>query len=408
MSENREFPPELLNQSTKERLDYYSNKYFMPHPHLDNAFNSLKRHIQCCGDSRIVLITGPTGVGKTTLLELTKNWVNEMALPTLEAEKGCIPVADVEVTLQKSGLFNPKDYLKRCLHALSEPENLIKHKIDYGVRGISRNDKGEIVIESRILETELGWALEQALKQRHPHIFLIDEAHHLLSVASGRKLTDVPEAIKSLANRTKVLHGLFGTYELLTLQDIGDQLSRRSLYIHIPRYSAEFIEDIEIWQSIVWSFQQHIPTDEEPDFLSHWQYLYERSLGCVGILKNWTSNALGDALEENVKTVTLKHLEQRALSVGQCQNILKTIKEGENRYAVIEGNVTNLQKELGLKSEPKSRADLILDISYQEQLISHQEQPKQQQEITQPQKGRTDVGLRNPKRDQVGIAKNAE
>ncbi|WP_445636792.1 AAA+ ATPase domain-containing protein [Nostoc sp. DSM 114161] len=401
MPQNREFPEELLNQSKDERLNFFKNEYFIPHPHLDNAFTSLKRHIQCCGDSRIVLITGPTGVGKTTLLELTKNWVNEMALPTLEVDKGCIPVADVEVTLQKSGIFNPKDYLKRCLYALHEPKNLIEHKINYGVRGISRNEKGEIVIEPKIIETELGWALEQALKQRHPHIFLIDEAHHLLSVGSGRKLTDVPEAIKSLANRTKILHGLFGTYELLTLQDIGDQLSRRSVYIHIPRYRAEFIEDIQIWQSIVWSFQQHIPTHEEPDFLSHWKYLYERSLGCVGILKNWASNALGDALNDNAKTITLKHLEQRALSVGQCQNILKTITQGEKRYSYIEGDLNQLQTKLGLKDKPQYRANL-------KSPTSDGAEAAQEQETTKPQKSRKSAGQRNPKRDPVGVPKNAE
>jgi AraC-like DNA-binding protein len=77
----------------------------------------------------------------------------------------------------------------------------------------------------------------------------------------------------------------------LTLHDIGDQLSRRSAYIHIPRHNAEFTEDREIWQSVVWGFQLHIPTVEEPNFLSNWEYLYERSLGCVGILKNWFMNA---------------------------------------------------------------------------------------------------------------------
>ncbi|MBD2447391.1 AAA family ATPase [Nostoc sp. FACHB-152] len=400
MSTNRDFPPELLNQSKDKRLDYYSNECFMLHPYLNDAFNRLKRHIEFCGDSRIVLITGPTGVGKTTLLELTKDWVKQMSLPTLEADKGCIPVADVEASLEKSGLFNPKAYLKRCLYALSEPENLIEHKINYGVRGIYRNDKGEIVVESKILETELGWALEQALKQRHPYIFLIDEAHHMLSVASGRKLTDVPEAIKSLANRTKILHGLFGTYQLLALQDIGDQLSRRSVYIHIPRYNAEFIEDIEMWQSVVWSFQQNIPTDEDTDFTSHWEYLYERSLGCVGILKNWTSLALKDALNENAKAVTLKHLERRALSVGQCQNILKTIKQGEARYAEIEGNVDGLRQALSLKSKPKSRASSKSD-------TPHQEQPEKQQGTTQSNKGRKGVGQRNPQRDEVGMTKNA-
>ena len=127
----------------------------------------------------------------------------------------------------------------------------------------------------------------------------------MLAVASGRKLTEVPEAIKSLANRTEVLHGLIGTYDLLTLHDIGDQLSRRSLYIHLPRYDAQFIEDREDWESIAWNFQAQIPILEEPDFASNWEYLYERSLGCVGILKNWTRNAFADAMEDKAKTVTL-------------------------------------------------------------------------------------------------------
>ncbi|BAZ70854.1 integrase, catalytic region (plasmid) [Fischerella sp. NIES-4106] len=36
----------------------------------------------------------------------------------------------------------------------------------------------------------VAYALEQALKQRRPKIFFIDEAHHLLAVASGRKLKE--------------------------------------------------------------------------------------------------------------------------------------------------------------------------------------------------------------------------
>lgn len=245
MSQDKQFPIELLEQSKQARLAYY-DAYTMGHPHLDAAFETLKPLIRDSGDSRVIFMVGPTGVGKTKLRLLTQKWVTEELLSALETDRGCIPVASVEAVLQKSGLFNAKDHLKRSLYALSEPEQLVNHKINYGVRGIRRNDSGQIVIESSILETDLGWALEQALKHRHPKIFFIDEAHHMLSVVSGRKLTDVPEAIKSLANRTEVLHGLVGTYELLTLHDIGDQLSRRSVYIHLPRYDAFFTEDREI------------------------------------------------------------------------------------------------------------------------------------------------------------------
>jgi hypothetical protein len=189
-------------------------------------------------------------------------------------------------------------------------------------------------------------------------------------VASGRKLTDLPEAIKSLANRTGVVHGLVGTYELLTLHDVGDQLSRRSVYVHFPRYRADSTQDREIFQSVVWGFQLHMPILEEPDLVSHWDYCYERSLGCVGILKNWFKNALADAITEGATTVEIKHLEQRALSVAQCRNILKKIKEGENNQAQIEAEAEQLRMELGLPvksafkddSESQTLKEATLDI----------------------------------------------
>ncbi len=232
MPQSLHFPPELLTQSAQERLTYFSH-YTMAHPRLEEVFNFLKLVISNSGESRVIFIYGPTGVGKTTLRLLIEKWLIESSLAQLETDRGCLPVASVEAVVQKSGLFNSKDHIKRCLFALNEP--LIDHKIDYGTRGIYRNNNGQIVIESKVLETDLGWALEQALKHRQPKIFFIDEAHHMLMVASGRKLTDLPEAIKSLANRTGVVHGLVGTYELLTLHDIGDQLSRRSVYVHFPR-----------------------------------------------------------------------------------------------------------------------------------------------------------------------------
>lgn len=231
------FPPQLLKASNKQRLAYYDD-YTMGHPFLDDAFERLKPIIREYGESLVIFIFGPTGAGKTKLIKLAEQWVIEQLLPELNLDRGRIPFALVEATLHKSGLFNPKDHLKRSLYALHEPTKFIDSKIDYGISGVYTNDQNKIVVKSQILETDLGWALEQALKHRRPQIFFIDEAHHMLSVASGRKLTDVPEAIKSLANRTRVLHGLAGTYQLLTLHDIGDQLSRRSVYIHLPRYMA--------------------------------------------------------------------------------------------------------------------------------------------------------------------------
>ena len=395
MSSEREFSLELLQATKEHRLNYY-DEYTMAHPFLDRAFEDLKPLVRHCGETRLIFIVGPTGVGKTKLRQLTEQWILEELWESVRKNMGHLAVASVEAVLQKSGLFNAKDHLKRCLYALHEPEVFIKNKINYGVDGVYRSDDGKLAIKSRILETDLGWSLEQALKHRHPQIFFIDEAHHMLAVASGRKLTEVPEAIKSLANRTQVLHGLIGTYKLLTLNDIGDQLSRRSIYIHLPRYDAKYIEDREDWQSIVWNFQSQIPINEEPDFISHWEYLFERSLGCVGILKNWTRNAFADAMEDEAETVTLKHLEERALSIGQCQKILKKIKKGERNYKKIEGEAIKLREELDLGIKPIPRNTTISQSQYENNQTS-----------TQKSKSKTGVGQRNPKRDPIGTDQNA-
>ena len=402
MSTIRLFPFELLAQPTKVKLAYFEN-HIIEHPHLNDAINKLKLFIKNPGESRVIFIYGPAGVGKTTLRHLIEQWLIEESLSELETDRGRITVASVEVALHKGSNFNAKDHIKRCLFALHEPEEFIEHKIDYGVKGIYRNNDGQIVIEPNVLETNLGWALEQALKHRRPYIFFIDEFHHMLKVASGRKLTDLPEAIKSLANRTEVVHGLLGTYELLTLHEIGDQLSRRSVYIHIPRYRADWKEERLNFQSVVWSFQLHMPLDEEPDLLSHWEYLYERSLGCVGTLKNWLNTSLGDALEEGAKTLSLKHLEQRALSVAQCRNMLKKIKEGEHNHAQIEAEVEQLRAELGLSVEPTPKP------TPQSDSRSGNQHEVQTQESAPKSKGRTkNVGKRSPKRDKVGgVERNA-
>jgi predicted AAA+ superfamily ATPase len=46
----------------------------MAHPYLDIAFETLKSIINDCGDSRIIFIVGPTGVGKTKLRLLIEKW----------------------------------------------------------------------------------------------------------------------------------------------------------------------------------------------------------------------------------------------------------------------------------------------------------------------------------------------
>ncbi len=66
----------------------------------------------------------------------------------------------------------------------------------------------------------------------------------------------------------------------------GHSMSRRCLDLHFQRYRADSSADRQIFQSVLPTFQKQLPF-AEADLLAMWEFLYERSVGCVGILKEW-------------------------------------------------------------------------------------------------------------------------
>ncbi|WP_445630552.1 ATP-binding protein [Nostoc sp. DSM 114167] len=372
------FPLELLTRPTTERLAYFK-QYTVAHPRLKEVYEILMRTIAEPAGASFIFVYGPSGIGKTTLWQRVEQKLKELALPKLESDRARVPVVGIEALAPESRYFNWKEYYTRALITLEEP--LIDHKFDYGVRGISRNDFGKINVESKVVAPALRRALENALIHRHPDVFFVDEAQHFGKVASGYKLQDQLDCLKSLANMTGILHCLLGTYELLTFRNLSGQLSRRSVDIHFRRYCADSPEDVQAFKSVLLTFQQHIPLAETPNLVDHWEYFYERTLGCVGTLKDWLIRVLNDALDRQATTITLKNLQKRALSVAQCQKMFKEIQEGERQLSETEADVQNLRSALGLGAKP---------------IVLPEETPK----TTRPP-GK--VGKRKPKRDPIGV-----
>jgi hypothetical protein len=128
---------------------------------------------------------------------------------------------------------------------------------------------------------------------------------------------------------SKTVHVLVGTYDLLVFRNLSAQLSRRSIDIHFSRYRAANEADMRAFRSVLWSFQRNVPLEEEPDLLQHWKYCYERTIGCVGVLKDWLTRALAEAMEKGEKTLSRALLEQHALSVDRCDQMITEAMAGE-------------------------------------------------------------------------------
>ena len=255
--------------------------FTVAHPHLVAAKDSLIAAIRESEPNSIVMVFGPTGVGKTTLRMRIEQILMQELQTELEVNRSRIPVASVEAIAPDSGSYCWRSYFRRLLNELSDP--LADRRRLSGFDGNADPDE-PFTITRRSSGSEYRYAVEQTLRFRKPAAVLIDEAQHLGKVASGRRLLDQLDVIKSIANRTNTVHVLFGTYDLLAFRNLNGQLSRRSVDVHFPRYRADAAGDREIFINVVHSFQKKLPLKEPPDLVQHWDFLYERSLGCVGVL----------------------------------------------------------------------------------------------------------------------------
>jgi Cdc6-like AAA superfamily ATPase len=229
------FPRHLLQRPSNERLAYFRS-YTVAHPQLKAVSDSLLRAVREPAGRSLILVLGPTGVGKTTLRLRIEQELKRQFLSLGNPNPGCIPVIGIEAVAPDCGNFGWKDYYHRVLRALEEP--LIDYKIDYATPHVRRNENGEFRVADRAGNHELRRAMEQALRYRRPAAVLIDEAQHFTKMASGRRLSDQLDCLKSLAGLTGCIHVLIGTYELLPCRNLSAQLSRRSIRYSFPQISS--------------------------------------------------------------------------------------------------------------------------------------------------------------------------
>jgi hypothetical protein len=154
--------------------------------------------------------------------------------------------------------------------------------------------------------------------------------------------------MKAIANRTGTVHVLLGTYELLPFRNLSAQLSRRCLDLHFQRYRADSAADRQIFQSVLLTFQKQLPFESD-DLPAMWEFLYERSVGCVGILKEWLVRASVRSIRHGATALAREHLESTALSISQCEKILAESREGETRLNDSEDAKLRLRTLLGIE-----------------------------------------------------------
>src|SRR3989442_913276 len=155
------------------------------------------------------------------------------------------------------------------------------------------------------VDAALSLAIEEHADSTHVLVrsqvkaVLIDEGHRLMQ-GGGRYTTDEQlEWLKSLTNRTNVLHVLAGPYELFRFRNTRGQLARRGRDLHFARYHVERADERKEFVAAVKYLLERVPLSCDLNaLLRRWRWFAEGSVGCIGNLKTWLVDAVAATLAE--------------------------------------------------------------------------------------------------------------
>ena len=407
-SNKQTFPRELLSRSQEERFSYFKNKV-LGHDRLLDIHDKLMRALHYPTGDSIILVYGPTGVGKTTLRNRIEQAILRLEMEAMQNDPGYLPLVSMEA-IAASRSYDWREHIIRVLIAANEP--LINNKINPEARKMSQGK--ELARSVKDTELVLRRSLESCSHQRHTKYIIVDEAQHLKRVGGGSKFSEQMDTIKSLAETTGTIHVLIGTYELLELTGLSAQLCRRSTNIHFSRYSNHDENDQTAFASMLESFQRHLPLAQTPDLLSYEDFLYEKTFGCIGVLKTLLNNALSMALSSKDEILTEKILEDSAPPLRDLVQMSREIAEGERVLTETDEQLVELRTFLhtapSSTSKSKTKGSDGVPVETQTDTPSVQKRGDARPEsgestALKPKKDRR-PGERLPKRDPIRRRKN--
>jgi len=338
------------------------------------------------------LVYGPSGVGKSTMLHHIVRRLN-----TPEGGMSHCPLLLLEVRPPDGELFHRTDYYHTALRRLGQTSCERRMMVDLTTEPAWEKKGGRRTASRSHDDPELRYALEDTLRTQHVRAVVLDEAQHLMQGGKAATALDQLDWLKSMTNVTGVLHILLGTYSLVHFCNLNGQTARRGLEIHFPRYQCHAESACQAFRNVLLTLLTQVPlaVDREA-LLQHWSYVYVRSLGCVGVRKEWLVRATALALREGRDVLTLTHLERRALSEAKCERMVADIMDGENELRYPEEHRHRLLSLLGMRDMPSLASSPATPppLAPMASAVPHPEPPKK----TAAQR----VGVRGPHRDPVG------
>lgn len=306
-----------------------SSKKLINHRNFKDTFDHLYALLNFHDDQTILCLVGVGGVGKSSVKnQLIKALTRR--LPTGRHSAPYVPLVDCECVTQADAKFDWHDWYERMLIHLCEPG--IRYKTIPTKEELTRLSTVPYPPLRQTRISSLRLSMEKALSMRRTQWVFMDEAHSLTRVRSGALYLGQLESLKSLSNTTQTMLFLVGTYELLDLFVPNSQLSRRAIIVEYPPYDASVESDRKEFARTIKGLASQSPIPINCDFPELTEFLYECSLGVIGIASDIISRSYVIADSKNMKAITMKTLKLFKPLAKNLETLQNDINEGRQWF----------------------------------------------------------------------------
>jgi KaiC/GvpD/RAD55 family RecA-like ATPase len=311
------------------------------HPRLEEVDRAVMGAIEEHAGYSHVLLYGPSGAGKSTVMHhVTARCLEE------EPNRAIVPVVFVEARSSDIGAYARLDYYRQVLSALREHAAVKDRLVN-----VALSARPTQKLRDAAEWLDMREAVEYALERLQVKAVVIDEAQHLMQVEAHHKPVDQLNWLKSVSNRTNVLHILVGTYDLFDFRNLDGQAARRGRDLHFPRYHLEHKEERKEFVGALRYLLEHVPlTCDVESLLSDFRTFADLSIGCIGILRDWLVDTVAALFAEGETSLTIEALKRYALQPAQRVRLEMEARTGERKVEM--GNANSHRQLQALLAKP--------------------------------------------------------
>lgn len=356
----------------KRHMDEFK-QVVVKHDLQESAKSRAEFLVEFCPNVDIVVVIGPSGVGKTTLLERIRESILERHRVQMQERPDFLPIISTMAVADGHRRFNWRRLYRDALVALGDAFADERKQTDDGaqrwLQGMGLRESGHA----------LRLQLEQEVKLRGTKVWMLDEAQHVVMGGASGVPGDQFDVLKSIAQLTRMTIILSGTDQLRRYLGTSSQLSRRSEVVPFPHYRWDDASEQKMFARVAVTLLKRLPVKGYPDVKENLQFFYLGSLGCVGVIKDWIARAFARALQHDREDLSMEDFHATQLAPRVRKTMLRDIHAGQE-------------------------ADAELDLEIADTLMPMQSSRTTGSKKPANVRGRAKPGVRSPRRDPVGLA----